>query len=321
MSLAILITLSRRPARIIIGYLITAFLLLLTLVVHPDNTPFVISQGTRFLLPVVLPSFLCLTTVYNYDTFEKTLYYVSWATMALVLLYVFGFFTGIVSISSYNMAFSFACVLPFVVFYSHRRYYDWIACLLLFVVVIAIGARGPALCMLVYVIIDMFQHKSKWRVLVLVIGVAFMVLLPLFMNWLDTIGISSRTLNMLMAGNIISETGRSGIRQHFYEELLNHPVLGIGFFGDRLYGETAYCHNILLEIVLDFGILVGGGLLITGIIVLISIYKKSDSEKKSMIIKYFCAFLLPFMTSGSYLIDSGLAIFCGLCYLYNKEGN
>ena len=120
MIAAMVITIARNPVRFIFGYVAVAILLVFTIAVFPENTPFVTSQGLRFLLPVVVPSFICLTVVYDYSIVERTLYIVSWLTFALVVLYIIGFFVGVVSITSYNMAFSFACVLPFVVFYSHR---------------------------------------------------------------------------------------------------------------------------------------------------------------------------------------------------------
>lgn len=319
MIVAMVIALARNPLRFIVGYIVSVVLLLFTLAIFPDNTPFVMSQGLRFLLPVVVPSFLCLTVVYDYDIVERTLYIISWFVMFLVLFYIFGFFTGVVSITSYNMAFSFACVLPFVAFYSHREYYDQIACFVLFILVIAIGARGAALCMASYVVFDLFQYKSKWRFLLLAVIVAFIVLLPLLNSWLYSIGISSRTLDMLLSGEITSDSGRSSIRKYFINQLVEHPFFGIGLFGDRLLDDVSYCHNILLEIILDFGIPIGGLLLFIGLIKLISIYYHSDSDNRNILVGYFCALVLPFMTSGSYLINSNFAIFIGLCFLINKQ--
>lgn len=319
MVVAMVITLVRNPVRFIVGYIVSVVMLLLTMAIFPNNTPFVLSQGIRFLLPVVIPSFLCLTVVYDYKIVEKTLYIVSWFVMALVLIYIYGFFSGVVSITSYNMALSFACVLPFVSFYLHGKFYDWIICFVLFVLVIAIGARGAALCMASCVVFDLFQHKSRWRFLSLVIIVAFVVSLPLLHGWLDSIGISSRSLNMLLYGDVTFDSGRREIRRYFLNKLMEHPVLGIGLFGDRLLEGVAYCHNILLEVILDFGIPLGGLLIFFGLIRLISLYFKSDADNRNKIIGYFCALVLPFMTSGSYLIGSEFAIFVGLCYLINKN--
>ena len=319
MIVAMVITLARNPVRFIVGYIVSIVLLLFTMTVFPENTPFVASQGMRFLLPVVIPSFLCLTVVYDYKIVEKSLYIISWLVMALVLLYIYGFFMGIVFITSYNLAFSFACVLPFVAFYSHRKFYDWIVCFVLFVLVIAIGARGAALCMASYVVFDLFQHKSRGRFLILIIIVTFVVSLPLLNHWLLSIGISSRSLDMLLNGDITSDSGRGFIRRYFINELLEHPFLGIGLFGDRLLEGVVYCHNIILEIFLDFGIPLGGLFVFVGLIKLLFLYFKSDVVNRNKIIGYFCALVLPFMTSGSYLISSEFAIFVGLCYLINKN--
>lgn len=319
MIVAMVIALVRNSVRFIVGFIVIVVMLLFTMVIFPDNTPFVLSQGTRFLLPVVFPSFLCLTVVYDYEIVERTLYIVSWFTFLLVLLYIYGFFSGIVSIASYNMAFSFACVLPFVSFYLHRKFYDWIICFVLLITVIAIGARGAALCMASYVVFDLFQHKSRWRFLLLVVIVSFVVSLPLLNNWLQSIGITSRSLDMLLYGDFASDSGRSEIRTYFINKLIDHPFLGIGLFGDRLLEGVVYCHNIILEVLLDFGILLGGFLLVVGLIKLVSLYFKSDKENRNRIIGYFCGLVLPFMTSDSYLISGGFAIFVGLCYLINKS--
>lgn len=319
MVAAMIIAFARKPFRFIFGFVIVCLFLLYTVAVFPDNTPFVISQGTRFLLPVVVPSFLCLTVVHDYKIVEKTLYVVSWFTMILVLFYIIGFFLGKVSFTKYDMAFSFACVLPFVSLYSHRKQYDWVACTVLFVMVVAIGARGSAMCMLLYVVLDLFQHKSIWRIPTLALIIVFFVSLPLLNDWFDSIGISSRSLNMLLDGDITSDSGRLAIRTFFIEKLMEHPFIGIGLFGDRLYEDVAYCHNIVLEIVLDFGIILGGAFVIIGIIKLISSYCKSDSDNRNRIVRYFCALVIPFMTSGSYLINSNFAIFLGLCFLISKQ--
>ena len=319
MIVAMVVALYRNPLRFFIGYAVAVFLLLFTMIFFPDNTPYVTSQGMRFLLPVVVPSFLCLTVVYDYCIVEKTLYVVSCLTMVLVTFYIFGLLSGIVIFEAYNMAFSFACVLPFVVFYSHRKYYDIIACLVLFVLAVAIGARGAALCMAIYVVFDMFQYKNKRRFVILALIILFVVFLPLLYNWLSSIGISSRTLNMLFEGDISSDSGRSVIRAHFINQLNKHPFGGLGLFGDRLLIGEPYCHNLILEVLIDFGIPLGGLLIVIGLIKLISLFLRSDSKNRNRIIEYFCALVWPFMTSGSYLIDSNFAIFLGLCYLINKN--
>lgn len=322
MIIAMIITIKRNPSRFFIGMIIAFVLLILTIAFFPDNSLYVTSQGFRFLLPVIIPSFLCLSVVYDYSIVEKTLYVISWFSLALISLYVYGYFTGIVHIRGYNMAFSFACVLPFVSFYSHRKIYDYIICVFLFVIVIGIGARGGAFAMAIYVIFDVFQHKSKWRYAILILIMLFIALLPLLEGWFDSIGISSRTLNKMLDDDITSDSGRFGIWGFFWNRLLDQPIIGLGLYGDRgTYGTVPYCHNLFLEILIDFGFIVGGAGILIGLFELIKLYIHSSNINRNNIIKYFSALIVPLMTSGSYLISSDFAIFVGLCFLINKNNN
>ncbi len=320
MIAAMVITIKRNSFRFFIGIIIAVTILFLTMVIFPDNSPYVMSQGFRFLLPVIVPSFLCLTVVYDYSIVEKTLYVISWFSFALILLYVYGYFSGIVYIRGYNMAFSFACVLPFVSFYSHRKIYDFIICVFLFIIVIGIGARGGALAMAFYVVFDVFQHKSKWRFVILFFIVSFIALIPFLDSWFDSIGITSRTLTKILDEDITSDSGRSWIWNSFWNSLLNHPFLGIGLYGDRgIYASVPYCHNLFLEILIDFGFIIGGGGILIGLLKLITLYIHSSEINKNNIIKYISALIVPFLTSGSYLVSSNFAIFIGLCFLINRD--
>lgn len=320
MIIAMFIAIIRKPVRFFVAYSIVIILLVFSVGLHPQNEPFILSQGLRFLLPVVLPSFLCLTVVSNYTVVERTLYQLSWVSVFLVLFYIIAFFNGVFMIDSYNMPFSYACLLPMVVMYSHRKVIDLITCIILFVSVLAIGARGPALYFSIFVLIDLFQHKSKWRFVILILIVVVILSLPAIYRWLSTVGLHSRTLEMFLYGDITQDSGRSSIQGFFIGELLEHPWLGLGLFGDRTYGDVPYCHNLILEVFVDFGIFLGFFIIVFGLIKLISLYVKSNMEDRNSILKYFCALVLPFMTSSSYLIDSNLAIFIGLCVLIGKNG-
>ncbi len=319
MVAAMAVAITRNPTRFLFIYMIFIFLLSFTILLFPENIPYVQSQGLRFLLPVVIPSFICLSVVRDYYIVEKTIYVISWIVLFLIVVYVIGFFQGVVYVE-YNMPISFACVLPFVSFYSHRRNYDMLISLFIFIVVLAIGSRGAALCMGLSVILDLFQYKSKWRFWLLIFVPVFFYMLPLISSWLASIGIVSRTLTMYLQSNYY-DSGRSSIRNHFINQLMDHPFTGIGFFGDRLWGDVAYCHNLILEIFLDFGVLVGCAIVMVGLVKLIILYRKSSNENRNRILLYFCALVMPLMTSNSYLIDSGFAVFVGLCYLFSKKSS
>lgn len=322
MVLAISVSAYRNFVRWIVVYGIAIILLVSTLAVFPQNQPYLVSQSLRFLLPIVIPSFICLTTIYDYIVVEKTLYFISLFTAAFVFFYVVSYFRGVFSIDDYNISFSYACLLPMVAIYSHRKIYDFIICFILFVAVLAIGARGPAVYFGVYVVLDLFQQKSKWRFLLVLAIISFLLTLPFLNSWLLSVDLHSRTLQMALSGDFMSDSGRSSIQHFFWSKLWISPLVGIGLFGDRLLEGVAYCHNVFLEILLDFGVVIGTCIIISGVVAVIILYIKSNQACRSRILRYVCALILPLMTSGSYLVDSDLAIFAGLCILiFRKRGD
>ena len=319
MVLAMIVSANRNLSRFILTFLIAILLLVITIAVFPKNEPYVVGEGLRFFLPVVVPSFLCLTTVSDYKIVERTLYVISWFTAILVLFYFVEYFRGVFSIEGYNMPFSYACLLPMVSFYSHRKTYDYLVVLVMLMAVLAIGARGPAVYFVVYVIIDMLLNRRKWRFAVLILAIVLIIALPTIYSFFSASGISSRTLRMLLEGDFVQDSGRNAIQAYFWSQLMENPIIGLGLFGDRLKDDVVYCHNLFLEILVDFGVLLGSIIIITGVISLIKLFIESESENKNRIIKYFCALILPFLTSSSYLIDSEFAIFVGLCVLLHKD--
>lgn len=319
MVCAIWVAATRNSSRVFFSFVITIIVLLLHAVMFPENAEFIYAQGTRFLLPVVIPSLVCLTLISDIQLFEKGVYAISWISTLFILYYVYEFFKGTFFFNEYNMPFSYACLLPMTVLYSHRKWYDVIASILIFFVVLSIGCRGAALYFLAYVAIDLFLSKSKYRYVTIVLAASFLLLLPNMGGYLDSIGISSRTLNMLSSGDIGDDSGRDAITSYFVHVLLENPFTGIGLFGDRTIPNVVYCHNIILEIFLDFGLLLGSIIIIMLVRMVYRTFSKATDENRNKMVKYFCALFLPLLTSDSYLISSGFAIFVGICILIKNS--
>ena len=316
---AIIIGFRRKSMLFFFSYFVALSLMGFTMAFFPDNTPFVISQGTRFLLPVVLPSLLCLLCVKNVIIVEKVIYIVSWIIAVLVLVFLISLITGFAAFVDYNMSFSYACLFPMVVLFSRRHIFSVTASLMIFVMVLMVGARGPALYFIIFVFFDLLQHRSRLTPLLIIAIVAFAFFLPEITNWMSSIGINSRTINMYQDDTLASDSGRSSIRSFFINLLIKSPFIGIGLFGDRIYGDYVYCHNLFLEILLNFGLPLGGIIIISIFLYVVRTYRHSSVQNRNKIIAYICALVLPFMTSGSYLIGGEFATFIGLTYLISNE--
>ena len=317
---AIIVGISRKSVLFFFSYLITISLLGLTIAFFPDNTTFVISEGTRFLLPIVLPSLLCLICVSDIGIVESVVYTISWIEAVLLLILFSTIFFGNNIFVGYNMPLSFAALFPMIFLFESRRFWSIVVSIILFVGVLMIGARGPAFCFIVFVILNMLHNRGRFTLPLIVLLVLFAFYVPQVVDWISSFGIQSRTIDMYQNGMIDSDSGRREIRLFFINKLLENPIFGLGLYGDRLYGY-GYCHNVLLELYLNFGIIVGSIIVISMIFYAIKTYRMSSNSDKDVLIAYFCAFLLPLMTSSSYLIENNLAMFLGLFYLeHEKKG-
>ena len=129
------------------------------------------------------------------------------------------------------------------------------------------GSRGCMLCLLVFGILFLFKEFSAVplhkKLLIAAAAMLAGVLFNLFYySILSSLsGIDARTIQMFLSGDISSDNGRDAIYAIASEALKSLPFLGYGAFGDRPfitpYYYWGYCHNICLELILDFGWLLG----------------------------------------------------------------
>lgn len=319
MIIAIILAFVRKPSLFIIAYVIALLILLLHALVFPSNLPYITKEGLRFLLPVVIPSALCLTAVRDIRIVEHSAVIISWVSAFLVFVYALAFFQGRFEIDSYNMGFSYGCLLPMLILYTRRKAFPVLVSLLMFLIVVSIGSRGAAIVFVVFVAIDLFLSRSRFRWVAVIAGFLFVFLLPELHSFLDTIGISSRTLRLLTEGNINYTSGRDKIYDTVISAINEHPVLGLGLFGDRLYLNGAYCHNLFIEIYADFGFIFGSLIILIGIITLFVSYRASRYGYRTMWLVFALSGILPFMASSSYLIYNPLAILIGYSVLVNNN--
>lgn len=132
--------------------------------------------------------------------------------------------------------------------------------------ILSYGSRGPllgliafaALRFLVYIFGSKGPILRKMLALLLVIG--FVLTLVTFLNGLvsmlnhqlNSMGITSRTLEKFLYADIASDSGRSTIWNTLIPRI---TALGNGPFSDQAYlGPGNYCHNFFLEVFYDFGI-------------------------------------------------------------------
>lgn len=89
------------------------------------------------------------------------------------------------------------------------------------------------------------------------------------------------------------------------EAIAKNPILGIGIAGDRVLLEGSYSHNIVIEVISNFGIILGILLLsVLGIKWIKSLFSKNESYLDIILIWSSIGFIHLFISSHILLILS-----------------
>ena len=299
-------------------YVVTILILLMHAVLFVDNEIYIKGSAFRFLLPILLPIFLSVASIRNFQILIDTLYYVSWGTFVLAFVYALFFFMGQVEFTSYNMGFSYGLLIPTLSLYTRKKFWSILASIVLFLMIVALGSRGAAVIIACFLLYDLTINNKKLFLLFLLLIIGGYLLLPVFVDFLDSVGIASRTLALLLSGNIGQDSGRVYIYQQCMGELMQFPVFGLGLYGDRVILNGSYCHNIFLEMALNFGIPLAFLLIVGLLICLIVRYYHFMSINRSFLMMIVLAVLMKLLVSGSYLEDYDLAFLLGVLYRGDK---
>ncbi len=194
--------------------------------------------------------------------------------------------------------------------------------------IMGFGSRGAFFCVLFSLICALsFAYSNmttKGRfttiliisVLVIFVGLSYTSLFDLVSSQLPV----SRTIQYLLEGKFFTD-GSASIRvtiiRECWKEIISHPFSIRGLLTDRLIlgnfysavnNRGYYAHNIIIEILYQFGLVVGGFI----VIYLFASFVRSYNKARMIGDRYICiiysscvASIIPFiMISGSYLTEA-----------------
>lgn len=184
------------------------------------------------------------------------------------------------------------------------------------------GSRGAALSMILFITIyHIFIGKLKAKkviTLFIIIALAFIFVLRIeeILSWIanvfSTLGWSTRLIDLING----SESGvfKSNARELLYADMRAEiEWVGSGLFYDRILTNGAYAHNVIWEILLNFGYLIGIPILILmGYkIFIFSIKRHKDKVLGPWVAILLASMCIKYMVSMSYLISQDFWIlFC-----------
>lgn len=256
---------------------------------------------------VVISCTLFLTTVSIRDCnllFDTLLKWSPSVILASIFMIVCTSTIGVVGTAetSYNMSLSYYVLVPcFVLFlgYIEKRTIKYLVLFIVeMVVIIAMGSRGPILCIGLFLLLFFFKtiRLTTKTVIALLCGILlffivfvnFEQIIISFYQWLRSVNIESRTLLKIIQGSIFDDSNRKNIIDSSIATIKEN-IFGIGFMGDLS------THNIIIENMLWFGV-VFGSLLNTILLILVFrtlLLKINLQDKKRILIIVFFCYAIP----------------------------
>lgn len=254
------------------------------------------------------------------------------ALISLILV-ILSLFKKIESLndSVYSMGLGYACVLPLMILFWNaveaKSVVDFVGGIALFAILLIYGSRGPLVSILLffvyYLLRYLFDNKKYLSVLTLTIAILFGLsyfnsILESLNSFLNANGFYSRTVYLLI-NDSVHDSGRYAIWKIVFNEIKENPFEIRGINADyQLIGM--YSHNIVLELIYEFGIIIGSGLLIIIAFNCIKTILNSNNSSYSILCTILLFASLPgLFFSGSVWVNIIFWIWIGSIFLHNKE--
>lgn len=315
----------RNGLLLVLVYCCFAAIFVLNFLFFQQNIPYLMDVLFSFFF-ICLPCFVYSSSINNVSVFKTIMK--TFGTAIFYIGAIIGFLAVFkkLNLGSYSMSLSYYMLLPAIVhvnnFFEKLSVRSGLITTIAMFFILTLGSRGAVLCIGTYVFLYFMTQsgKNSFKNLLFKLSVFFLLLFSMFFlknfltflnNVLVKCNIHSRTI-LLFLKDKIHLSGREIIYENILHQIKTHPLFGIGLAGDRFYTGGAYSHNIFLEIISGFGIIIGTViLLILGYIIIKSLFAKNKAET-SLMLMWFCIGVVPLIISGSYLTDFQFWIFLGL---------
>lgn len=318
--------LKRKLKLFIIVYGLAIIIFGYNFLVFPENHPYLINLVFPFFF-MALPSFIYVLSIKKLEVFEEI------TNKSAFIIFIFGtiigilIFTGNASVGVYSMSLSYYMLLPALVFlgkvFDRGQIIFIVYFIIALIVILALGSRGALLCIVIYTFLRVVSPKQKFASVKLVVysistlAITLSILnyerILLYINQLFLgFGIQSRTITLLLQDEV-HLSGRDSIIQIVWSEIIQSPFLGIGLAGDTRVSGSSYVHNFFIEVIGNFGTLVG--ILLIGILLVIILLSLIRSNYYNIIVLWISLGFVHLTISGSYITDLKFWIFFGVLLL------
>ncbi len=330
--------LQRSKIKLLVVYYIGIFVFLLHYILFTKNTIYILEISLPLFL-MSLPAFVFSISLKDWNVLK------SYMVKASYIIFFFGalisilVFIGSVSIGYYSMSLSYYMLLPVIIFLDELFEKHSIRAVIMviwsFFSMLALGSRGPILCIVVFLILKSIKYilhltykKTFFLLITSGVTIYFFVNYHSVLGFINTflfdLGIRSRSIDLFLTEELYF-SGRESLYPVVIEATNSAPLIGLGIGGDRQVLDGAYAHNLFLELYANFGVVIGGVLSIALVLIVFKILFIKDFETYNMLIIWLSFGFVRLMVSGSYLTDIQFWIFMGLAastlFVKNQQPN
>lgn len=322
------IVLKRNGMFFILSYVFFACLFLFSALFNPETIEILPNIAFWFFI-ISLPTAQYYLAIRDKAIFLNMLILSGYYQMFLGLAI---FISMILTTPRYDMVFSYLILVPMVVLtykqiFIKFRMSDVALIILAFIAVVSVGARGPIVAYFIYLMLLFVNYLIKNRLkakslawILLSTTVIFSIVLNFnfFIKQLNDLlvknDVRSRTIYLLLSDTVDFSTGRSEIFSDTIDNIFLNPIFGHGIGGDRVFLNGTHPHNIFLEIIAQFGIILGG---VFSLILIsywfIGVFLNKSTTNQHLAIIFSGLGLISLFFSGSYLTSSNFWLFMAIC--------
>jgi len=334
--------------RITLWHIVSIFMIIFVLTISllfsidPSTNAKVIIE----ILIKCIPSFLLAGTVRDFQKLKK---YFSKVSHLVPWGYIFMIFvlkkSLLLDSNTYEQSISYLLLLPTIVLMGeiieHFSFKTLIPLSLGTLIMLSYGARGPFICLLLYMFVKIFFMSNKnnrsniTSISIVAICIYtymfFFNILATILEFFETLGFSTRVINGLINASFFEDVSRQNIYKLCLERILSNPIVGTGIINDRIYISRVlfsganpvgyYPHNIILEILMQFGIFIGIGILVSLILFIsrLLLSKNVSNDSKNIVLIYIGIGFFPLLFSGSYISEEQFYILLAICLTINLK--
>lgn len=313
----------------LVAYLQVLGLFELSKRLHPERYGYYIDTSMQLIKLFFLPlSLYLVTAIEDWSVFPKKAYvFAKWACVAS------GLKLAIKSLEMTGyMNFSYV-FLPFMGFAIYSAVNNkeasraWLVVCADFIIMLMFGARSPVFFSVVLVLVLILFNESSKRKTVLIFFCIAAASAVYFNSEaiIDAMNSSSLFENSyflknLQNGTLFKSSGRDAIYAACREYISTMELEVNGLFYDRiiLNGIGVYPHNIVYEILIQFGKLFGTAILVILTVFILKTFFSADKMGKKLLFMFFVTLMGRFFVSGSYVQEFRFYVFLCITYSISK---